>query len=79
MKVTLTLDPAERGLVASLVEEWEETTGRQRMAPRVRHFESEEEALSWARAFARRRGLSSLHLTDNRKAGGAAGTPQSER
>ncbi len=73
MKLILTLDPDEQGLKASLVEEWEEMASPQRMAPRVRLFESEEEAFSWARALARRRGVSSLYLIDNRKAGSAPG------
>lgn len=78
MKLTLVLDPSGHGLLASLIEEWEEIKGLQRMAPRVRLFASEEEALSWARAFARRRGLASLYLTDNRKNGPAAETAESQ-
>jgi hypothetical protein len=67
MKLTLVLDPAEGELRASLVEEWEDMAGTQKMAPRIRHFDSEEAALAWGRGLARRRGLQSLYLIDNRK------------
>lgn len=78
MKLTLILDPAEDGLLASLVEEWEEIAGPQRMAPRVRLFDSEEAAIAWARALAKRRGLASLYLTDNRKKDSASETRVSQ-
>jgi hypothetical protein len=68
MKLTLILDPATSGLYASLVEEWDEAGRAVTMAPMVRQFDSEEQALAWGRAFAKRRGLSRLYLTDNRKA-----------
>jgi hypothetical protein len=67
MKVTLILDPAASGVRASLVEEWEEADCTARMAPRVRLFDNEEEAIRWGRALAARRGLGRLFLTDNRK------------
>ncbi len=67
MKLTLILDPAPQGLRASLVEEWEESGGSARMAPMIRHFDTEEEAIGWGRALARRRGLGRVYLTDNRK------------
>ena len=67
MKLTLILDPASEGVYASLVEEWEEGDRTVRMAPIVRQFDLEEEALAWGRAFAKRRRLSRLYLTDNRK------------
>jgi len=70
MKLTLILDPATSGLYASLVEEWDEAGRAVKMAPMVRQFDSEEQALAWGRAFAKRRGLSQLYLTDNRKASG---------
>jgi hypothetical protein len=66
-KLTLTLDPAPAGLRASLVEEWEELGRIARMEPMVRLFDNEEAALAWGRALARRRGLTRLYLTDNRK------------
>jgi len=66
MKLTLVLESVEGGVRASLVEEWEETGRIARMAPRVRLFGHEEEALAWARGLARRRGLSQIYLTDNR-------------
>jgi len=67
MKLSLILDPAAAGVRASLIEEWEEAGGAARMAPMIRHFDSDEEALIWARSLARRRGLSQVFLTDNRK------------
>jgi hypothetical protein len=66
MKLTLILDPATDGLRASLVEEWDEIPQAVRMAPMVRLFDSEEQALAWGRALAKRRGLGRLYLTDNR-------------
>ena len=67
MKVTLILDPARIGVRASLVEEWEEVARNTKMEPRVRLFDTEEEALAWGRVLAHRRGLKQLFLTDNRK------------
>ncbi len=67
MKLTLILDAASPGLRASLVEEWEDAGGAARMAPMVRLFDTEEEAILWGRALARRRGLGRIYLTDNRK------------
>ncbi len=67
MKLTLILDPAPIGVRASLIEEWEETGHTAKMEPMVRLFDSEEQALSWGRALANRRGLKQLYLTDNRK------------
>lgn len=69
MKLTLILDPAPAGVCASLVEEWDDTAGAAKMAPMIRHFDSDEEAIVWARSLARRRGLGQVFLTDNRKAG----------
>jgi hypothetical protein len=37
------------------------------MEPRVRLFDTEEQALVWGRRWASRRGLRQLFLTDNRK------------
>ena len=68
MKVTLILDPAPPGVRASLIEEWEEKGETQRMAPRVRLFDSEEAAVRWGRALAGRRRLDRIYLVDNRKA-----------
>jgi len=68
MKLTLILDPAPIGVRASLVEEWEEVARATKMEPRVRLFDTEEQALAWGRALAHRRGLKQLFLTDNRKA-----------
>ena len=67
MKLTLILDPAPVGVRASLVEEWDEIARGTRMEPRVRLFDREEEALTWGRLLAHRRGLNQLFLTDNRK------------
>ena len=49
MKLTLVLDPAPIGVRASLIEEWEEIAGSAKMEPRVRVFETEEQALVWGR------------------------------
>ena len=68
MKLTLILDPAPVGVRGSLVEEWDELTRSAKMEPRVRLFDTEEQALAWGRLQARRRGLKRLFLTDNRKA-----------
>lgn len=67
MKLTLILDPAANGLRASLVEEWDEAGRVVTMAPMVRLFDSEEQALAWGRALAKRRRLGRLYLTDNRR------------
>ena len=69
MKLTLIFDAAPAGVCASLIEEWEEISGTAKMAPMIRHFDSDEEAIVWARSLARRRGLGQVFLTDNRKAG----------
>ena len=69
MKLTLILDAAPTGVRGSLVEEWEEIGGVARMAPMIRHFDSDEDAIVWARSLARRRGLGQVFLTDNRKTG----------
>ena len=67
MKLTLILDPAPAGVRASLIEEWEELGRTARMEPMVRLFDAEEQAIVWGRAFASRRGLKQIYLTDNRK------------
>ena len=67
MKLTVILDATPRGVRASLIEEWDEVTGTTKMEPRVRLFDTEEEALAWGRSMASRRGLKQLFLTDNRK------------
>jgi hypothetical protein len=67
MKLTLILDPATTGVRASLVEEWEEIDSAAKMEPRVRLFDTEEQALVWGRSWAHRRGLKQLFLTDNRR------------
>jgi hypothetical protein len=67
MKLTLILDPAPTGVRASLIEEWDEIVGATKMEPRVRLFDTEEQALVWARWQASRRGLKQLFLSDNRK------------
>ena len=67
MKLTLILDATPVGVRASLIEEWDEVTGATKMEPRIRLFDTEEEALAWGRAMASRRGLKQLFLTDNRK------------
>ena len=69
MKLTMILDPAPSGVQASLIEEWDDLDGPAKMEPRVRHFDSGEEAIVWGRSLARRRGLAQIFLTDNRKAG----------
>jgi hypothetical protein len=67
MKLTLILEPAPAGVRASLIEEWEELGRTAKMEPMVRLFDSEEQAIVWGRAFASRRGLKQIYLTDNRK------------
>ena len=67
MKLTLILDAAPEGVRASLVEEWDELGGAVKMAPSVRHFDTDDDALAWGRERARRRGLAQMFLTDNRK------------
>ena len=67
MKLTLILDPAPAGVRASLIEEWEDLGATARMEPMVRLFDSEEQAVVWSRAFATRRWLKQIYLTDNRK------------
>jgi hypothetical protein len=68
MKLTLTLDEAPSGVRAALVEEWDEIGGAAKMAPMVRLFDREEQAIAWGRGVARRRRLTQIYLTDNRKA-----------
>ncbi len=67
MKLTLILDTAQAGVCASLFEEWEDAGGTAKMAPMIRHFDSDAQAVVWARSLARRRGLGQVYLTDNRK------------
>jgi hypothetical protein len=67
MKLTLILDAAPVGVRAGLIEEWDEILGNAKMEPRVRTFDTEEEAFAWGRAWAHRRGLKQLFLTDNRR------------
>jgi hypothetical protein len=67
MKLTLILDPAPAGVLASVVEEWDELGATSKMEPMVRHFDADEEAIVWGRALTRRRGLVQIFLTDNRK------------
>ncbi|HEY1432574.1 MAG TPA: hypothetical protein VGF39_13235 [Stellaceae bacterium] len=75
MKLTLILDPAPVGVRASLVEEWDEVARGTKMEPRVRLFDTEEQALAWGRLLAHHRGLKQLFLTDNRKAADANTSP----
>jgi len=74
MKLTLILDPAPVGVRASLLEEWDEVGRTAKMDPRVRLFDSDEQAIGWGRSLASRRGLKQLYLTDNRKP--LPGSPQ---
>ena len=74
MKLTLILDPASVGVRASLLEEWDEVGRTAKMDPRVRLFDSDEQAIGWGRSLASRRGLKQLYLTDNRKP--LPGSPQ---
>jgi hypothetical protein len=67
MKLTLTLDAAPYGVRAALTEEWDEIGGPIKMAPMVRLFAQEAEAIAWGRSLARRRRLSQIYLTDNRR------------
>jgi hypothetical protein len=67
MKLTLILDPAPVGVRASLIEEWEELGRTAQMEPMVRLFDTQEQAIVWGRAFASRRGLKQIFMTDNRK------------
>jgi hypothetical protein len=69
MKLTLILDPASAGVRASILEEWDDLGNVAKMEPMVRHFDSDEQAIVWGRALARRRGLGQIFLTDNRRAG----------
>lgn len=68
MKLTLMLDAAPTGVCASLIEEWDELSGSVKMAPMIRHFDSDEQAILWGRSWARQRRLAQIFLTDNRKA-----------
>ena len=74
MKLTLILDPAPIGVRASLIEEWEDPGRTAKMDPRVRLFDTEEQAVNWGRSLAGRRGLKQIYLTDNRKP--PPGSPQ---
>jgi hypothetical protein len=74
MKLTLILDPAPVGVRASLIEEWEDPGRTAKMDPRVRLFDSEEQAIAWGRSLAGRRGVKQIYLTDNRKS--PTGSPQ---
>jgi hypothetical protein len=74
MKLTLILDPAPVGVRASLIEEWEDPGRTAKMDPRVRLFDSEEQAIAWGRSLAGRRGVKQIYLTDNRKP--PTGSPQ---
>ena len=56
MKLTLILDPAPVGVRASLIEEWEDPIRTAKMDPRIRLFDSEEQAIAWGRLLAGRRG-----------------------
>jgi hypothetical protein len=67
MKLTLILDLAPVGVRASLIEEWEDPIRTAKMDPRIRLFDSEEQAIAWGRLLAGRRGLKQIYLTDNRK------------
>jgi hypothetical protein len=69
MKLTLTLDAAPAGVRADLVEEWEEIGGPVKMAPMVRLFDSEAQAIAWGRRIAGRRRLGQIYLIDRRKTG----------
>ena len=71
MKLTLILDAAPMGVRASLTEEWDEVARSAKMEPRIRLFDTEEQALAWGRLLAHRRGLKQLFLTDNRKTAGS--------
>lgn len=73
MKLTLILDQAVIGVDARLIEEWDDIGGTAKMEPMLRHFDSDEAAVAWGRALARRRGLGQIFLTDNRKAGAPTG------
>jgi hypothetical protein len=74
MKLTLILDSAPIGVRASIIEEWEEPGRAAKMEPRIRLFDSDEQAIGWGRALASRRGLKQIYLTDNRKP--PPGSPQ---
>lgn len=69
MKLTLTLDAAPAGVRAALTEEWEGVGGPAKMAPMVRLFDTEEQAIAWGRRLAHRRRLGQIYLTDNRRNG----------
>jgi hypothetical protein len=78
MKLTLTLDAAPMGVFAALREEWDGFGGPAKMAPMLRLFDTEAEAIAWGRRLAHRRRLGRIYLTDNRRNGrsqiaGAAG------
>ena len=67
MKLTLTLDAAAAGVRAALAEEWEEIGASVKMEPMIRLFDTEEQAIAWARRLAGRRRLSQIYLIDHRK------------
>jgi hypothetical protein len=66
MKLTLTLETDPAGVRALLVEEWEDVRGAARMEPMIRLFDDGNEAVTWARGIARRRGLKQVYLNDGR-------------
>jgi hypothetical protein len=67
MKVTLTLDATAGAVRAALTEEWDGIGGPAKMAAMVRLFDTEAQAIAWARALAHRRRLDRIYLTDNRR------------
>ena len=67
MKLTLILDTAPAGVLRQPGRRMGEIGGTAKMAPMIRHFDSDEQAVVWARSLARRRGLGQIYLTDNRK------------
>jgi hypothetical protein len=70
MRLTLTLDADPSGVRAALAEAWDDIGGPVAMAPMVRLFDREEQAIAWGRSVARRRRLSQIFLTDNRRNAG---------
>ena len=60
MKLTLILDPAQIGVRASVIEEWEEPGGTAKMDPRVRLFDSDDRG---NRCPSLRAGISNWKLT----------------
>ena len=63
MQLTLLLDPAPAGVRSKSDRGVDEIGGTARMEELIRHFDTDEQAIVWGRAMARRRGLAQIFLT----------------